>query len=183
MSTINTTESWRLCPTKPDNNSFFHSAFGMRNKEDGIFSDNDAQFRRMRWATFLTYFPSKSMPPRLRDILRKCFTTNDKYKHASIDDKDNFMKYVSNIVAAERNVTIEEISVLATLENIKITVFSNKSLDAVITIKPNPDILGSYPNVENPKEEVILCLEGDVFSKLKPVKDYTPTSNGINVKK
>lgn len=172
---------WRPCPTTSDHNSFFHSAFGVRASDGGKYFDDDAKFRRMRWATFLTYFENKTVPPLLADILRECLCATDIYSQVSIDDKQNFTKYVSDIMAGEKTVMKEEIPILATLENTTIVVFSYEETYSVVTIRPNSDILGSYRNaLENPKE-VALCLEGNVFSRLEPVNE-NPKPKSVKIK-
>lgn len=173
---------WKPCPTTSDNNSFFHSAFGDRANEGDAYFDKHAQFRRMRWVTFLTYFTNETMSPCLIGILKKCLSVNEKYKNVSIEDKQSFEKYIYGIVTAKEAVSIQEIPILATMENITIVVFSNTELEPLAIIKPNVGILENYTTIlEKPKQEVILSLEGNGFSRLEPVKDqFLRKSNEID---
>ncbi|XP_018569142.1 uncharacterized protein LOC108909316 [Anoplophora glabripennis] len=160
---------WKASCTLSDKNSFFHAAFGVVTNESGPYLDKRVKFRRMRWATFLTYFEDETMPPCLADILKKCLSTSDKYKH--VKDQCQVDNYVSDIMKAVHDVAPEEIPILATLENIKIVLFKEGESEPVIIINPDFEILGSYPNSEKPKREAVLQLKGNVFSKMNSVEE------------
>lgn len=174
MDTLNYTykgKLWTPCPTTSGNNSFFHSVFGTRADDSGMYFDKHAQFRRMRWAGFLTYFQNEIVPDLLADTLTKCLSASNKYRHVPIEDKQNFAEYVRDITASESNVTMEEIPILATLENTTIAVIANRTGDDVVTVRPNPEILGSYRNIFEKPKGVVLCLEGSTFFRLEPAND------------
>lgn len=160
---------WRPSVTVSDKDSFFHSTFGVRASEDDAYLDKKAKVRRMRWATFLTYFEDEPMPVSLVDILKKCWSSSDKYKDISFENKNHFENYITDVMKADHDVTMEEISILATLENVRIVLFSDREPGQATVINPDVRILGGYTNTEKPKEEVVLCLEGNTFSRLSPV--------------
>lgn len=159
---------WRSSATVSDKNSFFHSTLGVKSGEDEAYFDKSTKFRRMRWAAFLTYFENEIMPLPLVERLRKCLFANDKYKDVSLDDKDHLENYLSDIMKAEHDVTMEEVPILATLENMKIVLFSDRGPDPVF-VNPDAEILGSYPYMGKAWREVVLCLKKNIFSRLKPV--------------
>uniref|UniRef100_V5FZN0 NACHT domain-containing protein n=1 Tax=Anoplophora glabripennis TaxID=217634 RepID=V5FZN0_ANOGL len=172
---------WRPCATVADENSFFHSAFGIRAAEGEAYSDKHYKVRRMRWAAFLTYFENEEIPVVLADILIGCFSAKDAYKHKSIRDKNHFESYVRDITMAGQPVTKQEVPILSTLENIRIVLLSNEGPDPVVTVNPNIEILGDYSNVvEKSNEEVVLCLEGNTFTRLELVGEDS-TSKPLRV--
>lgn len=102
-------------------------------------------------------------------------SATEKYKNVSVEDKDQFENYITDITNAY--VTIEEIPILSTLENIKIVLFSSRGPDPVLTVNPNTKIVGNY-QYEKSKEEVVLFVEGNPFSRMEPVvEDSEPKSD------
>lgn len=163
-----------------DENSFFHSAFGVKTSDNETYFDKHANFRRRRWLTCLTYFENEAMPTTLANALVKCFSSNNKYKHKSIEDKNHIEEYVLDIMAGQY-VTKEEIPILSALENIQIVLLSNEGPDPVVVVNPIVDMLGKYSNVlEKPKEQVVLCLVGHTFSRLEPIREYS-TSEHVEI--
>ncbi|XP_018569299.1 uncharacterized protein LOC108909444 [Anoplophora glabripennis] len=169
---------YRPCATVADENSFFHSAFGIRAAEGETYSDKHYKVKRMRWAAFLTYFENEEMPVVLADILIGCFSAKDAYKHKSIRDKNHFESYVRDITMAGQPVTKQEVPILSTLENIRIVLLSNEGPDPVVIVNPNVEILGNYSTVlEKSKDEVVLCLEENTFSRLEPVFESSASNS------
>ncbi|XP_018563285.1 uncharacterized protein LOC108905016 [Anoplophora glabripennis] len=162
---------WRPSLTISDKNSFFHAAFGMRTSKDDAYHDKYAKVRRMRWATFLTYFANETIPPSLLDILLKCLSVNDKYRQVLLDDKVLFEDYITDVMKAEMDVMLEDIPILATLENIRIIVLSDRRPDSILVAEPNAGILGNYSVGEKYKGEVVLSLTGNTFLRLNPVEE------------
>lgn len=169
---------WSPCSTTLGSNSFFHSAFGVKVDESGTYFDKHARFRRMRWAGFLSYFENESVPPLLADTIRKC--ANGKPQDISFGDERNFAKYVHDITTSDTSVALNEIPILATLENTTVTVLLDRMSNSVITIRPNPEILGSYRNTFEKPKDVILCLEESNFFRLEPVNENPKPKSSKN---
>lgn len=162
---------WKPVSTMSDNNSFFHSVFGIKTNKNEPYFDKHAKFRRMRWSTFLTYFENEPIPPCLADILANCLSVNEKYKDASIEDKRHLSKYVADIIAVQQPVTLEEIPILSAMENVNIVVLTDNESDPVFIAKPNPEILGNYAHVLERTKDVVLGLKGGIFSRLSLVDE------------
>lgn len=166
---------WIKEPTGSDNNSFFHSVFGSRENKNEPFINTYVNEKRSDWSKLITSFVNETMPPPLAEILRRCLSVNDKYRNASLEDKDQFEKYVADIAAAEHPVTVEEIPILAAIDNLRIVILSKSGSNTLITIEPNLEILDHHrrdiARKFRKKREVVLSLEENVFSKLKIVDD------------
>lgn len=175
---------WIKEPTGSDKNSFFHSVFGFRRNENEPYMDKYAKDKRLDWSKFITSFENEPMPSPLRDILRKCLSTNDKYKNVSVEDKDQFAKYAADIAVAEHHVTIEEISILAAFDNLRIVVLTKSGSDSLITIEPKLEILcgrkRDFVNTFRKKREVVVSLGGNIFSKLKIAGDNLTKQYQVN---
>lgn len=162
-----------------DKNSFFHAAFGTSASGNEPYLDKRVNFRRRSWMAFLNYFEGESMPPPLAEVLKKRLSANEKYEH--VKDQDHLESYISDIVKAEHDVTVEEIPILATLDNVKVVVFKDKVSETAVTIHPDNQILGDYSNTEKPNGEVVLHMEGNVFTRMDPlVEDPVPKSTNEN---
>ncbi|XP_018574567.1 ankyrin-3-like [Anoplophora glabripennis] len=163
---------WIPVPTGSDNNSFYHSIYGKRNNESEPYIDQYAADKRTNWSHCLTSLKNKSstMIPGLIDILRRCFSAYEKYKHSSVEDEAQLAQYASDIEAAQEPVKIEEVTFLATFVNMKIVLLSKNGTNRIV--EPDHEIIEStsitrFSNYfQRLKIEEVLSLDGNIFSKV-----------------
>lgn len=150
---------WHPRPTIHDKNSFFHAVFG----EGQLRSDKNASFRRRCLGNFLTYFESVTKPEALKEYLEKVLNVRESNENFSTLYR-NFVKEVSS---SDHRVLVNEIPLIATLENVIIVAFVGDK-DTPEIFAPQEDLLGNYPwKTKTDTKGAIVCFRENNYSRLE----------------
>ncbi|KAJ8909961.1 hypothetical protein NQ315_014912 [Exocentrus adspersus] len=155
-------KTWTPCSTVDDNNSFFHAVFGEKVESGESYFDKHAVFRRMYWASFLTFFTNGDKSDELFEIIQKCFarrTTTDEEPLTNLD------QYVNKILQSNYWVFMEEIPILCTLLNVRVVLFLDEREPVIFM--PDARICRGFPFCNTAKiTEQVIRLTNNRFERL-----------------
>ncbi|KAJ8909954.1 hypothetical protein NQ315_014905 [Exocentrus adspersus] len=126
------------------------------------YFNKHALFRRMYWASFLTFFNNGDKSDELFEIFQECFarrTTTDEEPLTNLD------QYVNKIVQSNYWVFMEEIPILCTLLNVRVVLFLDEREPVIFM--PDARICRGFPFCNTAKiTEQVIRLTNNRFERL-----------------
>ncbi|MDR1261557.1 MAG: hypothetical protein LBJ80_04025 [Rickettsiales bacterium] len=165
------------CDTVGDGNCFFHAVFG--ESSSGVYRADKAQEMRQEWCKFLSQFKSlddPKMPYALGQKLSSIFYDVFPGKESDFNTNTLYREYLNKINQQGYFVRVDEISILASLADIKIEAYYKNNNGQIIYLEPlescalNPKIINKdyqRSSVWSGKEQETIYLEGNHYSRAK----------------
>lgn len=163
--------------TMGDGNCFFHAVFG--DSSSGVYKTDKAQEMRQEWCKFLSQFKSlddPKMPNALRQKLSSIFYDVFPGKELDFNTNTLYGEYLNKINQQDYFVRVDEISILASLADIKIEAYYKNNNGQIIYLEPlescalNPKMINKdyqRSSVWGNKKQETIYLEGNHYSRVK----------------